>query len=84
MECYATFRKGRWVEYKPTATVISDPRWTDAHRWMAAAAYATAITKGLPEARAIILSEAYVFKQLYPELSYTKDLEASIASITRE
>jgi endonuclease/exonuclease/phosphatase family metal-dependent hydrolase len=37
---YAAFRKGKWIEYTPSVTASSDPRWTDAHKNIAAAIYA--------------------------------------------
>jgi hypothetical protein len=81
---YAAFRKGKWIEYTPSVTASSDPRWTDAHKNIAAAIYATLTVRGVNERNAIKLSEAYVFKQLYPGLEYEPALEKEILSITRE
>ena len=78
---FAVFRKGRWIEY-PTAS--TDTRWTDVQRWKAAAVYGTAIAQGIPETRAISLSEAYVFKILYPGLQYSSAMETDLSRITRE
>jgi len=78
---FAVFRKGRWIEY-PAA--ITDTRWTDVQRWEAAAVYGTAISQGMSQEKAVSLSEAYVFKTLYPGLQYPSDMEAAISRITRE
>ena len=78
---FAVFRKGRWIEY-PVAT--TDTRWTDVQRWKAAAVYGTAISQGMTQEKAVSLSEAYVFKTLYPGLQYPPATEAALSRITRE
>jgi hypothetical protein len=78
---FAVFRKGRWIEYPAAST---DARWTDVQRWEAAAVYGTAIAQGMSQEKALSLSEAYVFKTLYPGLQYSSATEVDLSRITRE
>lgn len=75
MDVFAVFRRGRWVEYVPSLTAITDPRWTDVQRHLAASVYTSLLSKGFEADRAQQVSEAYVFKTLYADLKYSKQIE---------
>lgn len=83
MEVYGVFQSGKWISYEPSITLKTDPRITDSHIRLAAAAYMSARKKGTSEERATSLAEAIVFKQLYPELQYTNEFEEELASLLR-
>jgi hypothetical protein len=78
MDVFAVFRRGRWVEYVPSLTAVTDPRWTDVQRHTAASVYASLVSKGLETERAQQVSEAYVFKTLYADLKYSKAIEQDL------
>jgi hypothetical protein len=78
MDVFAVFRRGRWVDYVPSLTAITDPRWTDTQRHLAASVYASLLTKGFEAERAHQVSEAYVFKTLYTDLKYSKQIEQDL------
>jgi len=75
MDVFAVFRRGRWIEYLPSLTAVTDPRWTDVQRHLAASVYVSLLSKGFEAERAHQVSEAYVFKTLYAELKYGKQIE---------
>ena len=83
MEIYGSFRGGRWIEYRPSVTAQTDPRWTEADRQLAAAAFATAKIQGHSDEKAYQLSDAIVFQQMYKELIYDEDLRKQIQTIMR-
>jgi hypothetical protein len=85
MDVFAVFRQGKWIEYTPsvTATASADPRWTDVQKHLAASVYVSLLSKGVQTTRAQQLSEAYVFKSLYPGLKYDKQTEQALL-IARE
>ena len=58
MDVFAVFRRGRWVEYVPSLTAVTDPRWTDVQRHLAASVYVRRVTKGFEADRAQQVSEA--------------------------
>ena len=78
MDVFAVFRRGRWVDYVPSLTALTDPRWTDTQRHLAASVYASLLSKGFEAERAQQVSEAYVFKTLYPDLKYSKGIEQDL------
>ena len=78
MDVFAVFRRGRWVDYVPSLTALTDPRWTDTQRHLAASVYASLLSKGFEAERAQQVSEAYVFKTLYSELKYSKGIEQDL------
>lgn len=78
MDVFAVFRRGRWVDYVPSITALTDPRWTDTQRHLAASVYASLLSKGFEAERAQQVSEAYVFKTLYSELKYSKGIEQDL------
>ena len=78
MDVFAVFRRGRWVDYVPSLTAVTDPRWTDTQRHLAASVYASLLSKGFEAERAQQVSEAYVFKTLYSELKYSKGIEQDL------
>lgn len=78
MDVFAVFRHGRWVDYVPSLTALTDPRWTDTQRHLAASVYASLLSKGFEAERAQQVSEAYVFKTLYAELKYSKGIEQDL------
>ena len=78
MDVFAVFRRGRWVDYIPSLTALTDPRWTDTQRHIAASVYASLLSKGFEAERAQQVSEAYVFKTLYAELKYSKGIEQDL------
>ena len=78
MDVFAVFRRGRWVDYVPSLTALTDPRWTDTQRHLAASVYASLLSKGFEAERAHQVSEAYVFKTLYAELKYSKGIEQDL------
>ena len=78
MDVFAVFRRGRWVDYVPSITALTDPRWTDTQRHLAASVYASLLSKGFEAERAQQVSEAYVFKTLYAELKYSKGIEQDL------
>ena len=78
MDVFAVFRRGRWVDYVPSLTAVTDPRWTDTQRHLAASVYASLLSKGFEAERAQQVSEAYVFKTLYAELKYSKGIEQDL------
>ena len=65
-----------WLEVTLPAGL--DPLWSDADRWIYAAAYGAAIARGFPDARAVIIAEAIVCKRLYEGIVYDKTLEQEI------
>ena len=83
MDVSAVFRQGKWIEYTPTVTASADPRWTDVQKHLAASVYVSLLSKGVQATRAQQLSEAYVFKSLYPGLKYDKQTE-QVLLIARE
>ena len=78
MDVFAVFRRGRWVDYVPSITALTDPRWTDTQRHLAASVYASLLSKGFEAERAQQVSEAYVFKTLYSELKYSKGIDQDL------
>ena len=78
MDVFAVFRRGRWVDYVPSLTALTDPRWTDTQRHLAASVYASLLSKGFEAERAQQVSEAYVFKTLYADLKYSKGIEQDL------
>ena len=78
MDVFAVFRRGRWVDYIPSLTALTDPRWTDTQRHLAASVYASLLSKGFEAERAQQVSEAYIFKTLYAELKYSKGIEQDL------
>lgn len=78
MDVFAVFRRGRWVDYVPSLTALTDPRWTDTQRHLAVSVYASLLSKGFEAERAQQVSEAYVFKTLYAELKYSKQIEQDL------
>jgi hypothetical protein len=78
MDVFAVFRRGRWVDYVPSLTALTDPRWTDTQRHLAASVYASLLSKGFEAERAHQVSEAYIFKTLYAELKYSKGIEQDL------
>ena len=78
MDVFAVFRRGRWVDYVPSITALTDPRWTDTQRHLAASVYASLLSKGFEAERAQQVSEAYVFKTLYADLKYSKGIEQDL------
>lgn len=78
MDVFAVFRRGRWVDYVPSLTALTDPRWTDTQRHLAASVYASLLSKGFEAERAQQVSEAYIFKTLYAELKYSKGIEQDL------
>jgi hypothetical protein len=83
MDVFAVFRLSKWIEYKPSETATADPRWTDVQKHLAASVYVSLLSKGVQATRAQQLSEAYVFKSLYPGLKYDKQTEQALL-IARE
>jgi rRNA processing protein Krr1/Pno1 len=81
MEVLAVFRGGRWIQYVPRISIMVDPRITAPLKQKAAAAYVTALQKGFQEERAHTLAEAMVFKTIYEELQYEKDLETDLQKL---
>jgi hypothetical protein len=72
------FRKGVWMEQtKP----LVDPLWSREHTFQAASFYATAVSQGFSTQEASALSEAYIYKQIYTELQYSKTIEMKIKQI---
>ena len=78
MNVFAVFRRGRWVEYVPSLTAVTDPRWTDVQRHLAGSVYVSLVSKGFEAERAQQVSEAYVFKTLYADLKYSKAIEQDL------
>jgi hypothetical protein len=78
MDVFAVFRRGRWVDYVPSLTALTDPRWTDTQRHLAASVYASLLLKGFEAERAHQVSEAYIFKTFYAELKYSKGIEQDL------
>lgn len=72
------FRHGQWVDYVPSLTALTDPRWTDVQRYLAASVYVSLLSKGFEAERAQQVSEAYVFKTLYADLKYSKGIEQDL------
>lgn len=83
MDVFAVFRRGRWVDYVPSLTALTDPRWTDTQRHLAASVFVSLLSKGFEAERAHQVSEAYVFKTLYADLKYSKGIEQDLL-VTRE
>lgn len=81
MEVYSVYRNKKWIEYKPSITLRTDPRVTKPYMQIAASAYGSAIQKGYSEVKANILAEAVVFKHLYTDLQYSNDFEEEIQSL---
>jgi hypothetical protein len=72
---FAAFRAGKWIQYVPRPSISADPRITDSLRYVGAAAYATAIQKGMDGDLAHTIAEAIIFKRLYKDLEYDMNLE---------
>jgi hypothetical protein len=68
-----------WIEVQLPAGL--DPLWSDADRWVYAAAYAAAVARGFVEARAVVIAEAIVCKRLYEGTVYDKTLEQDISRV---
>jgi hypothetical protein len=68
-----------WLEV--SLPVGLDPLWSDADRWVYAAAYAAGLARGFVEARAVVIAEAIVFKKLYEGMKYDVSLERDISRI---
>jgi hypothetical protein len=68
-----------WLEVSLPAGL--DPLWSDADRWVYAAAYGAAVARGFVEARAVVIAEAIVFKKLYEGMKYDVSLERDISRI---
>lgn len=68
-----------WLEVTLPAGL--DPLWSDADRWIYAAAYGAAVAHGFPDARAVIIAEAIVCKRLYENLMYDTRLERDISRV---
>lgn len=68
-----------WLEVSLPAGL--DPLWSDADRWIYAAAYGAALARGFPDARAVIIAEAIVCKRLYEGTKYDISLERDISRI---
>ena len=83
MDVFAVFRQGKWIEYTPSITATADPRWTDVQKHLAASVYVSLLSKGVQATRAQQLSEAHIFKSLYPGLKYDKKTEQALL-IARE
>ena len=67
------FSDGKWVTI--SLPIGHDPSWTDADKWVYAAAY-VAVSIRFPE-KAESLAEAIVFKRVY-SVSYDKKMEQDI------
>lgn len=72
------FRKGVWIQQKKS---VVDPLWSKDHRFQGASFYATAISQGLSTQEASALSDAFVYKQIYSDLRYSKTIEMKIKQI---
>ena len=72
---YAAFRAGKWISYVPRQVIASDPRITTGLRNIGAAAYATAVQKGMDGELAHTIAEAIIFKRIYKDLEYDANLE---------
>jgi hypothetical protein len=83
MDVFAVFRQGKWIEYTPSVTATADPRWTDVQKHLAASVYVSLLSKGVQATQAQQLSEAHIFKSLYPGLKYDKQTEQALL-IARE
>jgi hypothetical protein len=68
-----------WLEVSLPAGL--DPLWSDADRWVYAAAYAASLARGFLEARAVVIAEAIVIKRLYEGTKYDVSLERDISRI---
>lgn len=81
MEALVVFRNGKWIRYVPRVTMTVDPRITGSLKQKAAAAYVSALQKGFQEEQAHMLAEASVFKMIYEDLTYEKNLESDLKKI---
>lgn len=72
------FRKGVWIEQKKA---VVDPLWSREHTFQAASFYATAVSQGFSTQEASALSEAFLYKQIYSDLQYSKQIEMKIKQI---
>ena len=72
---FAAFRAGKWIQYVPRPAIASDPRITDGLRYVGAAAYASAIERGMSGDLAHTIAETIIFKRVYKDLEYDVNLE---------
>lgn len=75
MKVLASLRAGKWIEYKPRERVLADPRINERLQQIGAAAYATALSKGMSGDVSHMIAEAIMFKKIYKDLEYDVDLE---------
>ena len=73
-ESFLVFRKGKWIQYKPRIEFTNEI--TNEMKWMLASAYGTAICKGFSEDKAHRFAEIHLFKNQFPDLFYSAELEA--------
>jgi hypothetical protein len=76
------FRKGTWIHYPIPVAV--DSVWSQQHLFTAASFYATALSQGFSPSESASLAECYVHKQVYPELTYARQIEQKLLRITGE
>lgn len=73
------FRKGNWIEYP--LPIQSDTLWSKQHFFRAASFYTTALSQGYSSKESSVLAECFVNKEVYPELSYSSQIERKLQQI---
>lgn len=78
------FQNGSWISY-PLPKQI-DPLWSQSHLFKAAAVYASALSLGFSTHESAVLAECAVYKEVFPELEYPKQIERKLQRlrVTRE
>jgi hypothetical protein len=72
------YRKGTWISY--TVPKEGEHFWSRALQLQAASVFATASVRGYSPHTCAILAESYVYKQLYPGLMYSEEIEEKLKS----
>ena len=72
------YRNGTWIQYDVPVTGTS--LWTKRIQLKAASFYASAVTKGFPKDRSLVLTECFINKELYGVV-YTKEIENTLQSL---
>ena len=72
------YRNGTWIQYDVPEGATSI--WTKTQQLKAASFYASAVTKGFPKERSLVLTECFINKEMYG-VTYSKEIEQSIQSL---
>lgn len=73
------FSRGKWVNI-PLPHIV-DRMWSPQHNFIYATVAQQFLLKGITEARAAQLAEAYVYKELCPGLMYDRTLEKELQEL---